>query len=209
MSDGGRCVKHDNWHAHCQQCCREEIATLRAQVETLTTNRDAYLRAHKAIEGSLQKDLYTAQAACVAMREALQAEEDYSQKARPSGNAEMLERAVTLRRAALATDAGAPVLALLDECAVALVRLERCAKSWVVAPPGVGSSKSVTDLLTRLKARGPTRYVSVEKVREVALEVASAIAAHHWEEGSLVYRKPDDDAIVDALMTDVLRALAK
>lgn len=24
MSAGGRCVKHDNWHAHCQQCCREE-----------------------------------------------------------------------------------------------------------------------------------------------------------------------------------------
>lgn len=29
MSEGGRCEAHDNWHAHCQQCCRETISALR------------------------------------------------------------------------------------------------------------------------------------------------------------------------------------
>ncbi len=34
MSEG-RCAKHDNWHAHCQRCCAEEIDALRAEVERL------------------------------------------------------------------------------------------------------------------------------------------------------------------------------
>lgn len=33
MSNGDRCEKHDNYHAHCQQCCREEIAALYAALE--------------------------------------------------------------------------------------------------------------------------------------------------------------------------------
>lgn len=44
MSDGGRCVKHDNFHAHCQQCCRDELTSLRAEVERLKklTDRPAW-----------------------------------------------------------------------------------------------------------------------------------------------------------------------
>ena len=30
----GRCVKHDNWHAHCQRCCSEECDALRAERDT-------------------------------------------------------------------------------------------------------------------------------------------------------------------------------
>ena len=26
----GRCERHDNWHAHCQRCCDDEIERLRA-----------------------------------------------------------------------------------------------------------------------------------------------------------------------------------
>ena len=35
MSIGGRCLKHDNWHAHCQQCCREQKDALRTQRDAL------------------------------------------------------------------------------------------------------------------------------------------------------------------------------
>lgn len=29
------CEKHENWHAHCQQCCGEEISALRDELDTL------------------------------------------------------------------------------------------------------------------------------------------------------------------------------
>ena len=33
------CEKHENWHAHCQRCCEEEIADLHTQV----TEHDDFL----------------------------------------------------------------------------------------------------------------------------------------------------------------------
>jgi len=29
------CEKHENWHAHCQQCCGEEISALRDELDML------------------------------------------------------------------------------------------------------------------------------------------------------------------------------
>lgn len=36
----GRCVKHDNWHPHCQRCCYEENDTLRAELAAAKAERD-------------------------------------------------------------------------------------------------------------------------------------------------------------------------
>ncbi len=35
MSNGGRCEKHDNWHAHCRRCCAENTDRLAARVREL------------------------------------------------------------------------------------------------------------------------------------------------------------------------------
>lgn len=60
-----------------------------------------------------------------------------------------------------------------------------------------------TDLLTRLKARGPSRFVSVEKVREVAMKVASNV----WGQArGMRPTKPKTKAEVEAELTAIVDA---
>jgi len=60
VSDG-RCEKHDNWHAHCQQCCREEARTLRARVAELEALRDALY--HELADATSACDFHLAEVA--------------------------------------------------------------------------------------------------------------------------------------------------
>jgi chromosome segregation ATPase len=56
MSEG-RCEAHDNWHAHCQRCCSDEIVELRARLaaaeEQVTHWKTAYGSAQAISEGRL------------------------------------------------------------------------------------------------------------------------------------------------------------
>lgn len=130
-------------------------------------------------EARFQRD--AAQAACVAKDAALRLAETDLGLCMTELSAETAHSLEAVR-AALATNAGAPVLALLDECAAALESLaeqQAMPDDWW------------RDLHTRLKARGPSRFVSVEKVREVAMETKAACVAS-------VAALPEDAPMADA-----------
>jgi hypothetical protein len=182
------------FNAHWVRDTVTELEALRAQVATLTAEREE------------------AQAACVAMREALSNMVDVEELNTKRCGHESSNCACALKaaRAALATDAGAPILALLDECA-AVIR-EWCESRMeaqdVDAQLAAHHAKAqrTDDLLTRLKARGPSRFVSIEKVREVAMKVARDV----WHSAGVLAlthdrgEKSDRESILAAIVDDKL-----
>lgn len=173
----------------------DELEALRAQVATLTAERDEALEQARqraardylmeSLEDPAARDAFCAEwanesvreerdaarAACVAKDAALRLAETDLSLCMTELSAETAHSLEAVQ-AALATDAGASILALLDECTVAVGRMML---GFFGAEPM--SVAEVDDLLTRLKARGPSRFVSVEKVREVVEKVLVKVDA--------------------------------